>query len=250
MTNKENSNFEEYIKIRTIIRDSHHWQWELLNVKILDLIEKTEDLSPEIIEDIKEAYDLLAEGIIPSIFPNDIKQPKDFTELQRIELSLLKNIPNEIKEMFNILLKAYLKNSTNNPLNTDDNHLWNVVVKFNNENADLRYPDRNTNPYLDRYWKIKDLTYDWRRDAKNEFGIYYQETLKFLSSIRNFQAHKNDIFTSRQFDLAKRNIVDPISGIKHPGNYLLLCNAVIIFVYAFVEILQIWIDTQIRVQKI
>jgi hypothetical protein len=42
----------------------------------------------------------------------------------------------------------------------------------------------------------------------------------------------------------------PISGIESPGNYLVLSGLVILSIYAFIEILQRWIDTQIRLGKI
>lgn len=68
--------------------------------------------------------------------------------------------------------------------------------------------------------------------------------------MRNFQTHKEDAFTSMQFDLAKRKSSEPISSVENPGNYLVLSNCVVLCVYAFLEILQIWIDTQVRIGKI
>lgn len=68
--------------------------------------------------------------------------------------------------------------------------------------------------------------------------------------MRNFQIHKEDAFTSARFELAERKVTDPISGIENPGNYLVLSSSVILSGYAFIEILQIWVDTHIRVSNI
>jgi hypothetical protein len=52
--------------------------------------------------------------------------------------------------------------------------------------------------------------------------------------------------TGELFDLAKRKVRDPISGIENPANYLVLSYSVILSVYAFIEIMQVWVDTQVR----
>jgi hypothetical protein len=249
MLKKENSNFEKYVELRTKIRDSHYLQWELLNETILDLIQKTEDVTPEIIDDIKKAYDFLSQGIILSMFPTDFPPPKTFDELQEMELPLLEKIPQAIKKMFNRLYRAFLKTSINNYLMPEES-LHNLQMKFNNENAEIRYSNNQTNPYLNpKYTKMKGSYYDWRKKTCDEYYLYYDETINLISSIRNFETHRDDAFASAQFDLAKRRMVEPISGIESPGNYLVLSSLVILSVYTFIEILQLWLDTQTRIGK-
>ncbi len=246
----EVSDFEKYIDLRVQIRDSHYLQWELLNDKILSLIEQTNDVTPEIIEDIRIAYDGLADGIIPTMFPVNFPIPKNFKELRQIETPLLEYIPESIRKLFNDLFRAYLKNSINNQLIPDET-LYNLLTKFNNENAELRYPVPRSNPYLSpQYRRTNSSNYDWRKKATDEFYPHYDGVLTLLSSMRNFQTHKRDAFTSSKFELAKRKIVEPISGLDNPGNYVVLSNLVILSVYAFIEILQIWIDTQVRIGNI
>ncbi len=96
MPKKENANFETYVGLRIKIRDSHYLQWDILNNEILDLIQKTEDVTPEIVDDVKKAHDFLSEGIISSIFPTDFSPPKNFNKLQKIDLDLLDGIPEAI----------------------------------------------------------------------------------------------------------------------------------------------------------
>ena len=52
----------------------------------------------------------MSQAIIASVFPSDFPPPKDFNELEEIELDLLEKIPEELRKMFNKLFKAYLKN--------------------------------------------------------------------------------------------------------------------------------------------
>jgi len=249
LAKKEGVNFEKYVELRAQIRNTHYLQWELLNEKILELIQKTEEITPEIIDDIKEAYDDLTQGIISSVFPTDFPAPRNFNQLEKMELPLLDSIPEAIRKMFNKLFKAYLKNSINNSLVPDES-LYNLLTKFNHENTELRYPDRQTNPYLNpRYHRSRDHNYNWRKKAVDEFYPYYDGVLTTLSTIRNFQTHKEDAFTSSKFDLARRKVSEPISEIENPGNYVVLSNLVILSVYEFIEILQIWIDTQVRKKK-
>ena len=170
-------------------------------------------------------------------------------ELQDMELPLLEKIPQAIRKTFNRLFRAYLRNSVNNFLMPKES-LRNLQIKFNNENAELRYPNSKTNPYLNpKYTKTKPPYYDWKKEATDEFYLYYDDVITLISSIRNFETHREDAFASSQFDLAKRNVVDPISGIESPGNYLVLCNLVVLCAYSFIEILQVWIDTQTRLGK-
>lgn len=247
--NNANTHFEKYVQLRIMIYNSHSLQWELLDEKILYLMKQIEDATPEIIEDIKKAYDILSQVIIPSLFPTDFPLPKNFEELSNLETDLLERIPEAIRKTFNILFKAYLKKSVNNALVPDES-LFNLLTKFNNENAELRYPNNRPNPYLSQKYKPRNSYYDWRKKATDEFYPYYDGFFNLLSTIRNFETHREDAFTSAQFELAKRKLVEPVSGIGSPGNYLVLSNLVILSSYAFIEILQIWIDTQVRIGKI
>ena len=44
--------------------------------------------------------------------------------------------------------------------------------------------------------------------------------MSLLTSIRNFETHKDDAFPSAQFELAKRKLAEPISGLsKATGKY-------------------------------
>ena len=240
-------NLEQYVELREKIRDSNYLVWENLNEKILELIETTENLTPEIVEDIKKAYDDLVQGIIPSVLPVDFIKPKTFQELEMHEITLVENIPEAIRKMFNKLFKAYLKNSTNNPLLPDET-LYNLLTKFNNENVELRYPNNSSNPYQNQaYRRARQQGYNWKSKAADELYSYFDGLLTMLSNIRNFQTHKEDAFTSTQFELAGRKVSDPLSGISNPGNYIVLVNIVILSTYQFIEILQTWVDTQARI---
>ncbi len=248
MTNKEISNFDRYLILRVRVKDTQTLIWESLNDKIIELMKTTEEITPDVSENIKKAYDDLSQGIIPSIFPTDFPIPKDFDELQRIENELLRNIPHALKDMFLKLFKGYLKNSCEHALEPDDS-LHNLLEKFNRENIKIRYQNVQNNPYTTRSRKDNKQSMDWRK-AKNELYEYYGGVIDVLNNMRNFQTHKEEPFFSAKFDLAKRKISEPISGIDHPGNYITLANLVIFSVYEFIEILQVWIDTQVRIGTI
>ncbi len=183
------------------------------------------------------------------MFPTDFSPPKNIEDLRVIELTLLKEIPEQLKKVFNWLYRSYLNNSLNNFLLPKES-LRDLQIKFNNENAELRYPNSQRNPYLDpNFVKKQRHNYDWRREAPNEFYLYYDDVISLISTIRNFETHKEDAFVISRFNLAKRKVIDPMSGIESPGNYLVLSNIVILSVYAFIEIMQVWIDTQTRLGK-
>ena len=277
MTNKEISNFKRYLDLRVRVKDTQTLIWESLNDKIIELMKTTEEITPDVSENIKEAYDILSQGIIPSIFPTDFPISKDFKELQSIENELLRYIPHALKDMFLKLFKGYLKNSCKNASEPDDS-LHNLLEKFNRENIEIRYQNvqnnpyttrsrrnnnqnnpyttrsrRNNNqnnPYTTRSRRNNNQSMDWRKKAKNELYEYYGGVIDVLNNMRNFQTHKEEPFFSGMFDLAKRKLSEPISGIDHPGNYITLANLVIFSVYEFIEILQVWIDTQVRIGKI
>ena len=248
MTNKEISNFDRYLNLRVRVKDTQTLIWESLNDKIIELMKTTEEITPDVSENIKKAYDDLSQGIIPSIFPTDFPIPKDFKELQSIENELLRNIPHALKDMFLKLFKGYLKNSCKNALEPDDS-LYNLLEKFNRENIEIRYQNVQNNPYTTRSRRDNNQSMAWRK-AKNELYEYYGGVIDVLNNMRNFQTHKEEPFFSGMFDLAKRKLSEPISGIDHPGNYITLANLVIFSVYEFIEILQVWIDTQVRIGTI
>jgi hypothetical protein len=82
-------------------------------------------------------------------------------------------------------MQAYLKYSNKNRLRPKD-ELIVLLFKFNNENADLRYPDEETNPYIkkikeektvEEYRSTKNSDHyksrnDWRREVTDEFYSY------------------------------------------------------------------------------
>jgi hypothetical protein len=247
-----NLSFKEYVDLRSVMRECHLRQWSALNGKIMDLIQKTEDLTPEVIEDVKDAHEFLSDYIIPTIFPDKDPDPKNFDELKRMEMSHMESIPEALRKLFNKIFFAYLKTSTNNAL-TPEEPLYILMNKFNNENAEKRYPetsDPKMNPYLytENEWS-GDQKRDWRKKANYEFYHYYDGVLSMLNSMRNFQIHKEDAFPKKQFNKLDRKISDPISGIENPANYLVLGYTVILSIYTFIEILQIWVDTHVKISK-
>ena len=250
LSEKDNLDLQNYLSLREKICDTNLQVWTRLDQKIIELIDQTRKISPEIIDDINKAYDHLSQGIVPNILPTSLENPKDFKEFRDNEISLLEAAPEALRKMFNKLFKAYLKNSINNQL-VPDEKLFDLLTKFNNENAELRYNDPKTNPYQNKnYKRTRDPKYDWRKKAADEFYPYYDGVLTMLSSIRNFQTHKEDAFTSSKFELAKRKIIEPVSKIDHPGSFFVLSNLIILSAYEFIEILQIWIDTQVRIGRI
>ena len=245
---KENKlNFNQYIELRNNIKESNLQIWEILNMKIYELIQQTEEFNPEIIDDINKAHDDLTLGIVPTVMPIDFPEPKSFSELEKNEMQLAENIPEAIRKMFNKLFKAYLKNSANNSLEPDET-LYNLLTKFNRENVELRYPNENSNPYLNRRARQAQFQDQWQKKAADELYLYFHGFLTMLNNIRNFQTHKEDAFTSTQFEKANRKISEPLSGISNPGNYIVMVNLVILATYQFIEILQVWIDTQNRIR--
>lgn len=246
MTNKEVSDFQRYLDLRKNVRDINFLVWESLNDKIIELMKISEDVTPQIHEDVKKAYDDLSLGIIPTIFPTDFPNSKNFRELQLYETQLLRDIPHALKDMFLKLFKGFLRNSTNNRHAPGDT-LFNLLEKFNFENVEIRYAGALSNPYLQNN---RHSSGDWRKIAKDELYEYYGGVIDLLKNIRNFQTHKEEPFFSDTFDLAKRKISEPISEIEHPGNYIILTNLVVFSVYEFIEILQVWIDTQSRIGRI
>lgn len=238
--------FENYIVLREKLREVNYGIWVKIDEKLVELIAKTKKISPHIAPGIQAAYDDLSQGIIATILQGDFPKPKDFAELQSDELALLNEIPESIRKMFNKLFAAYLRHSTNNALIPDE-ALYTLLVKFRNENAELRYPDAQTNPYLNSgYRRTREPNYDWKKKAPDEFYEYYDGIITCINSIRNFHIHSEDAFTRTQFDLASRRVTDPLSQIQNPGNFIVLANLVILCAYEFIEILQIWIDTQAR----
>ena len=129
------------------------------------------------------------------------------------------------------------------------NSIKDLLCAFDNENLDLRYPNKKDAPYNQKaLLKSSSNKQNWDFRAKRELYHYYSASIDIITVMRNNQTHKNDAPSSTQFKLAQRKETDPISNISHPGNYITLAHLILLSIYEVVETIQIWIDTCVRIK--
>ena len=99
-------------------------------------------------------------------------------------------------------------------------------------------------------FKNKGKKYDWTKSPKIafEFMEYHRGVLDHLVANRNFDEHHDDNNALKLFNEAGRTIIDPLTEMEHPSNYILLAGLTINCVYEFIELMQIWIDSN-NIQK-
>ena len=207
----------------------------------------TEFIYPELIK----ATNLLENQYVASllIHDDDWKNPKDYDELYNLDAGLFDAVPKIVKEIFHTIYRAFLQighskyESFPRSSNTFQPH-----KSFEQENIRLRYPNGRVNPYRA---PTRPPPYNqWYHDraAPDEFLQCFSGIVSFIDSLRNFEAHKEDGDTKQRFNLADRYIKDPLTNMSSPGNFVVLANNSINFLYEFIEIIQIWLDSK-KIEK-
>ena len=256
----DESDLQKYIRLRNNVREQNLFIWNKLEERIKQLKKETEVLTPDglgtlIAKDIDKALEEL-DVIVQSVFPeNDLdwKNPKNFEELEGIDVALNEEVPKSLRSVFNKLFTPYLKIALSGKMRIFPRiSIIQLIIQFNNENLELRYPNPTTNPYLNPEYikalKIDPSKYDWLRNGTDELYHYYSLVGQLERIMRNEEEHKEDPLSSIQFELAQRKEIDPVSGINHPGNYIVLSNLVVLSIYEFVQVMQIWVDTCVRIK--
>ena len=78
---------------------------------------------------------------------------------------------------------------------------------------------------------------------------YHEGVLEHIMSTRNFETHYTDVNSRNRFERAGRKFFDPLTEIEYPGNYILLAGLTVSCVYEFIELLQIWLDSNVIRKK-
>ncbi len=206
----------------------------------------TEFIYPELIK----ATNLFENQYVPSllIHDEDWKHPKDYDELYNLDSGLFDAVPKIVKEIFHTIYRAFLQTGHSKYESFPrSSNVFQPHKSFERENIRLRYPNGRTNPYRAPSYKQLD---EWYHDmaAPNEFLQCFSGIISFIDSLRNFEAHKEDGDTKQRFNLADRYIKDPLTDMSSPGNFVVLANNSINFIYEFMEIIQIWLDSK-KIEK-
>lgn len=254
------SDLQKYIRLRNNLREQNLFTWKKFVERIEQLKTETVILTPKglgtsIVKDIDDALEDL-DDIVESVFPeNDLDwvNPKNFQELEEIDVALNEEVTKSLRSVFNKLFTPYLKIALSGKMRIRPRmSIVQLIIQFNNENLELRYPPKVTNPYLDSEYikaaKIDPSKYDWLRNGSDELYHYYSIVGQLESVMRNEEEHKEDPLSRIQFELAQRKEIDPVSGINHPGNYMTLSSLVNLSIYEFVQVMQIWVDTCVRIK--
>ncbi|CAD6368403.1 hypothetical protein NMT12_100032 [metagenome] len=245
------SDFERFLDYRDYSRESSLYILEKLNNTIEENIERIQKIDQDIGNKIIDVHNNFKDIIMPSLFNDDDtwERPKDLKKLENIDIPKLSAIPEGLRQLFNRLYLAFLEKSTNVDLSTTKG-LYSIHMRFQSENAFIRYPNNLKNPYFNS--DIKDAIerkgkkYDWtiNFETSNEFLQCYYGVLSLIDSMRNFSTHSVDLNSRQKFNFAGRKIIDPLSGIEHSGNFITLANLCVFCGYQFNELLQIWLDSQ------
>ena len=240
---------EKYLQGREEFKEFYRYAWEKLEIRINYLLDEIKKIDSSWYDGLNErdSYPAL-KSIIQTLFPEerlqDSNYPKDKKELEEWEIVILDEIPKGLKGFFNTL---YLKFFKNNNIIPQQNSYFSYNFDFVKINAKIRYPDGVENPYIDQ----TNPTKDWTKNANisHEFMEYHHGILDYINSSRNFEIHKNDAASRLRFDKAGRKFSDPVSEIEHPSNYIMTSSLAIHAVYEFIELLQIWVDSNVINKK-
>ena len=241
------SDLQIYVDARERIKEFHLFTWEKLKEKINELLLKIENFDSNVYQKLEErsCYPKLI-SIMDTMFPLDeLPKPKNIKELENFELQLLEDVPVDLQIVFKKTYAAFLYNtSSTSTLET----FFEYGKEFKKINAKLRHPDDSTNPFYDSASATRHGSrYDWTFHPKVafEFMEYHRGVLDHLVATRNFETHHNDTNAGRWFLKANRKISDPLTKMEHPANYVLLSGLTINCVYEFIELLQIWVDSNV-----
>ena len=133
---------------------------------------------------------------------------------------------------------AFIPDSKINPAKIDSEGFHDIHKTFEKINNNIRYPPNGNepNPY----------TYANRNQHKASWELFEYNTgvLDYVRSQRDFHAHVADVVAPAQFKKAERDVLDPLTEITLPTNYIMLANFSISCVYEIIELLQIWVDSK------
>lgn len=253
---KSKSSFQQFLDLRDNARETSLYVWENLRTEINNLLIKVKNEDPEVFKLLEDADKFLITIAIPSIFKTDETwfQPKDLDELNREDIPKLMNAPEIFRQFFNKVYTAFLNNARYASIDSTKG-LFSIHQAYENENKHIRYPNDKKNPYFDEK-KSNDLkklgkSYDWtwNYETSNEFLECYYGMESLIDSMRNFNIHNNDMKYKIRFNKAGREIKDPLTGMTSTGNFLTLANLSIYAIYQYIELIQIWLDSQIIGKK-
>ena len=158
----------------------------------------------------------------------------------------VQEVPAALQIVFKKTYGAFLDNT--DPT-TQKEGFFEYGKEFKKINGKLRHPANSNppNPYYDQKKANSMSNYDWTfpKNVAFEFMEYHRGILEHLVATRNFETHHYDTNVMRWFGKANRKISDPLTKMEHPANYVLLSGLTINCVYEFIELLQIWVDSNV-----
>jgi len=240
---------EKYLQGREEFKEFYRYAWEKLKIRIEDLLDQIKKFDSSKYDGFNEldCYPAL-KGMMEFLFPEErlqnSKYPKSKEELQEWEHAILRVIPQQLKDFFDTVYFIFFKNQTITPIREGYYH-YNVA--FARINAKIRYPDGVENKYKTETPSGKDWTKHER--IPHEFMEYHRGVLDNIISNRNFEIHNKNAGARLKFNKAGRTYSDPLSEIEHPSNYIMTSSLAIHAVYEFIELLQIWVDSNVINKK-
>ena len=229
----------DYYQARNYSIVSLSYVWNKARPEIEKLLSDTEKvLEPSSFFYIKNAYDLLSDGIIQSILEEKERTLKTMDIIKQREVTFFKQIASALPDIFNDLFYAYLENSQ---YTQRDEHIAKLAIGFAKYNVDLRYPDIASNPPVDK--DTGRVNQSWQLGKMDELLECYAGVVSLVQSVRNSVSHIKDTRTKNLLKKLKREIIEPVNYANSSGGIFVLTSIVIVIIHEFREVLQTWLDT-------
>jgi len=229
----------DYLQARNFSIESLSYVWNKSKPQLEVLLAENEKLlDSSSFAYIKNAYDLLSDGIIQSILEEKDRTLKTIDTIKQREQNFFKQIASALPDIFNDLFYAYLENSR---YTQRDEHISKLAMGFAKYNVDLRYPSIASNP--PKFKDTGDINYNWQLGKMDELLECYSGVVSLVQSVRNSVSHIKDTGTRNMLKKLNREITEPVNSTNSSGNIFVLISIVIVIIHEFREVLQTWLDT-------
>ena len=251
ISKKTKTSFQQFLDHRDNAREIFLYSWNNLRPEIDMLLMKIKKEDSAIYSSLEKADKFLSAIIIPSIFKNDDEwfQPKNVEELYAEDYQRIDSGPELLRKFFNKIYGGFLINTQYASID-DAKGLYSIHIQYLIEVKNLRYPNKEENPYYNRHLANRLASegkrYDWTSslETSNELLQCFNGTISQIDSMRNFGTHREDVATRSRFNKANRELKDPLTGtIESSGNFITLSNLFINAIYFYMELMQIWLDS-------
>jgi hypothetical protein len=229
---------DNYITLRKNHIDSLEYVWNKSDLKIKELVTKVNTtVDQEAQKFIQLAYDTL-EGVFQTIVEDRDKELKTIEAIKKHEAFFYKTTISVLPDIFNDLFFAFTKNTS---YDKGNEHISKLGKNFIDLNLDYRNPSLQPGPI-----NSPPGGRDWHYDNKirDELLLNFDGVPSIIQSVRNSASHIKDPKTKTILKKLKRDLHDSVSGAESPGSIFALVSVVILIIYEFIEVLQLWADTE------